>query len=404
MEIFMQTSKLIAATACLCASACLGLTTDCDQVRAGEQPSSATSVKIGFINSTSGAEAPIGENLTNGVTLAVKDLAQEGIHVDLYTGDDIGKPQIAMSAFEELASDGVAGVVGPYTSSCANAVAKLSEKYRVPELIPVAAKTEITKQGYKWVYRLNSTSEQYASTILDAALRFGKPKTIVFIYENSDFGSSTFDAAKNYAAEKGLTILGSESYSPGNPDFRSTLSKFKSEKPDLVFMVSYATDAVLIMRQSREIGLQPQAFLGGGAGFTTAQFASETAISEQVMTDTQWTNDVKWPGAQAFYDRYKSEFGKEPSYHAACAYESMKIMAETAAKAGGDREKTRLELKAGHWTGIMGDVKFEDYDGFTNQNKHQMLVQQIQDGHYVTVFPTQYASKAVIYPFRRWNQ
>ena len=33
--------------------------------------SQAAKVKIGFINSITGPEAPIGENLTNGVTLAL---------------------------------------------------------------------------------------------------------------------------------------------------------------------------------------------------------------------------------------------------------------------------------------------------------------------------------------------
>jgi branched-chain amino acid transport system substrate-binding protein len=43
----------------------------------------ATKVKIGFVNSITGPEAPIGENLSNGVTLAVEDLKKEGIDVDL---------------------------------------------------------------------------------------------------------------------------------------------------------------------------------------------------------------------------------------------------------------------------------------------------------------------------------
>ena len=35
-------------------------------------------VKIGFINSITGPEAPIGENLTNGVDMAVEDLKKKG--------------------------------------------------------------------------------------------------------------------------------------------------------------------------------------------------------------------------------------------------------------------------------------------------------------------------------------
>ena len=363
----------------------------------------AAKVKIGFINSITGPEAPIGENITNGVSLAIEDLKKKGINVDLLKEDDTGKPQISMSAMEKLSGEGIAGVVGPYTSACANAVAKLAEKYKVPEVIPAAAKEEITRQGYKWVFRLNAPADKYASVIIDAALGMGKPKTIAFIYENTDFGTSTVNSAKAYAALKGIRVVADEPYSKGSPDYRSTLTKIKAQKPDLIFMVSYVADAILLMRQSREIGLQPQAFLGGGAGFTTAQFAKETDISNYVLSSTQWTKDAKWPGARDFFNRYKAKFGKEPTYHAACGYESMMILAETAAKAGGDREKTRAGLKSGSWDGIMGNVKFDDYDGFNNQNNHQMLVEQIQHGVYETVFPKQYAARKAIYPFPRWK-
>jgi branched-chain amino acid transport system substrate-binding protein len=363
----------------------------------------ATNVKLGFINSITGPEAPIGENITNGVNLAIEDLKKQGINVELLKEDDTGKPQISMSAMEKLAGQGVAGVVGPYTSACANAVAKLAEKYKVPEVIPAAAKEEITRQGYKWVFRMNAPADQYASVIIDAALGLGKPKTIAFIYENTDFGTSTVKSAKEYVAKKGLKVIADEPYSKGSPDYRSTLTKIKAEKPDLVFMVSYVADAILLMRQSREIGLQPQAFLGGGAGFTTSQFAKEKDISNYVLSSTQWTKDAKWPGAKAFFNRYKSRFGKEPTYHAACGYESMMVLAESASKAAGSREKTRANLKAGKWNGIMGHVQFADYDGFTNQNKHQMLVEQIQHGVYETVYPKEYAARKAIYPFPRWK-
>jgi branched-chain amino acid transport system substrate-binding protein len=366
--------------------------------------SQAAVVKIGVINSMTGPEAPIGENLTNGIKLAQDDLKKKGITVNLVWEDDTGKPQIAMSAMEKLATrDGVAGVVGPYTSACSNAVAKLAEKYKVPLLVPAAAKEEITRQGYKWVYRLNAPADVYASVLIDAMSTLGKPKTIALIYENTDFGTSTSKTAKSYALKKGIQVVADESYSKGSPDYRSTLTKIKSKNPDLVFMVSYVADAILIMRQAREIGLQPKAFLGGGAGFTTVEFAREKEISNNVFSSTQWTDDVNWPGAADFGRRYKSRFGKEPTYHAACAYAAMMIMAETSSKNLGDREKTRAGLKNGAWKGIMGDVRFADYAGFTNQNNHQMLVQQLQSGKYETVFPTNFATRKSVYPFPKWR-
>jgi branched-chain amino acid transport system substrate-binding protein len=360
-------------------------------------------VKIGFINTMTGAEAPIGENLTNGVDMAVEDLAKKGVKVALVKQDDTGKPDKAMGAMEQLATgDEVAAIVGPYTSANANAVAKLAEQYKVPQVIPAAAKEEITKQGYKWVFRLNAPAHQYAQSLLDAALQLGKPKTVAFIYESTDFGNSVSAAAKAYATSKGLQVVGDEAYQKGAADYRSTLTKMKASNPDLVFMVSYVADAILLMRQSREVGLKPQAFLGGGAGFDTAQFEGEKDISTNVFSVTQWTPESS-PASTEFAERYKAKYGKKPTYHAACAYAAMMIVGEVAAASGGNRDKIREALDAGSWTGIMGDVKFQDWEGFTNQNRLVMPVIQYQQGAAATIYPAKAAMKKAVYPFPGWK-
>jgi branched-chain amino acid transport system substrate-binding protein len=361
-------------------------------------------VKVGFINSITGPEAPIGENLTNGVEMAIADLKKAGIDIQLIKQDDTGKADKAISAIEQLATgDEVAAVVGPYTSACANAVAKQAEQYEVAQVIPAAAKEEITRQGYKWVFRTNAPAHNYAQSLIDAALALGKPKTVAFIYESTDFGSSVSKAGKEYAIAKGLTVVADEAYQKGAPDYRSTLTKIKAQNPDLVFMVSYVADAVLLMRQSRELGLKPQAFLGGGAGFDTAQFESEKDISTNVFSVTQWTPDTGYPGAADFNERYKAKFGKKPTYHAACAYATMMIVGEVAAKNGGDRKKIRDALATGTWKGILNEVKYESYEGFTNQNKHEMIVIQYQDGKAETIWPAKLAKKKAVYPFPGWK-
>lgn len=84
-----------------------------------------------------------------------------------------------MSAMEKLVTrDCVAGVVGPYSSACANAVSKLAEKYKVPLLVPVASKEDITRQNQKFVFRLSATTEDYANILISMAQKLGKPKTM----------------------------------------------------------------------------------------------------------------------------------------------------------------------------------------------------------------------------------
>lgn len=361
-------------------------------------------VKIGVINSMTGPEAPIGENITNGIKIALDDLKAKGINVEVVWEDDTGKPPVGMSALEKLATrDNVAGVVGAYSSAVTSAVAAQAERYKVPLVNPVASKEEITRQGYKWVYRVSATTGDYASILLDMATTLGKPKTIAILNENTDFGVSGAKSAREYAQKKGIKVVYQEAYSKGSPDYRSTLVQMKQSNPDLVFMVSYVADAILIMRQSREIGITPQAFLGAGAGFATVQFAQEKAISNGVFSSTQWTPAVSWPGAKEFAQKYQQRYGKAPTYHAATAHAAMMILGQVAAQAGGDRAKIQQALNTGSWETIDGPVKFQDYEGYTHQNKHQMLVEQVQDGKHVTVWPTSIAPGKPIWPFPGWK-
>ena len=364
----------------------------------------AAPVKIGIVNSMTGPEAPIGEDLSNGIKLAIEDLKKKNIEVQAIWEDDTGKPQVGIGAMEKLATrDNVAGVVGAYTSAATSVVAKTAERYKVPLVNPVASKEEITRQGYKYVFRVSATTNDYAQVLLDMALSFGQPKTLGILNENTDFGVSGGRSAKEYAEKKGLKVVFNEAYSKGSPDYRSTLVNVKNANPDIVFMVSYVADAILLMRQSREIALSPMAFLGAGAGFSNAQFAKETAVSNGIFSSTQWTAAVSWPGAKEFAKTYQERYGKTASYHAATAYTAMWILAQAASQSNGDREKTRAALDGGSWETLDGTVKFADYEGYTNQNKHQMLVEQIQNGKFVTVWPKELQSGKPIWPFPGWK-
>jgi branched-chain amino acid transport system substrate-binding protein len=369
-------------------------------------PAAATGAppKIGLVNSMTGPEAPIGEHLTHAFKLAIEDLKAEGVDAQFIWEDDAGKPQVSMTAVEKLVTrDGVCGIVGPYSSAAGNADAKIAERYKVPLLVPLAAKDEITRQGFQWVFRLAPTTIDRVSALFDLALASGKPSSIAILNENTDFGVSVGRSARVVAEKRGLKVVFEEAYAKGSPDYRSTLSKLKDTKPDLVFMGSYVVDAILLMRQSREIGLAPQAFLGAGAGFAMSQFAEEKAISQGVFSSAEWAPDVKWPGAREFAERYEKRFGKPPTYHASGAYQSAMIMARTAAKVGCDRAKIRDALRAGKWTGITGVTAFQDFDGYTNQNKQVMVVQQILDGKHATVWPPELASRKPIWPFPGWK-
>src|SRR3954465_11128452 len=178
----------------------------------------AAPVKLGVIDSLTGPEAPIGEDISNGIKLAVEDLKKKGIEVQGVWEDDTGKPQVGISAMEKLATrDNVAGVVGAYTSAVTSVVAKSAERLKIPLVNPVASKEEITRQGYKYVFRVSATTKNYASVLIDMATSFGQPKTMAILNVNTDFGVSGGRSPEEYAQKKGLKVGFFQGYSKVSP-------------------------------------------------------------------------------------------------------------------------------------------------------------------------------------------
>ena len=53
----------------------------------------------------------------------------------------------------------------------------------------------------------------------------------------------------------GGMIIGEHNYTAGDKDFKAQLTSIKAEKPDAIFLPGYYTEAGLVCRQARELGM-----------------------------------------------------------------------------------------------------------------------------------------------------
>jgi len=366
--------------------------------------------KVGIPLPLTGAEAKFGEMEKQAYQMAVEEInakgGVKGAKLVLDIQDSGGKPETATAIVEKFITvNKYPIVVGEYTSQCSYAVAGVAEKYKVPYLVVTGAADKITQQGWKYVYRLNPPSSLYNMGIFSFYEAVAKPKSIALLYENTDFGTSTSKAMKEYCDAKGIKVVLSEGYQSGAVDFKPILQKVKSLRPEIIYMVSYLMDASLLMRQSKELDINPQAFIGGAAGFTLPEFLQNAAdASELVMSGTLWTPQAKYPGAKEFFDKFKAKFGKEPDYHGAEAYAAAYVLADTLtrAKAWGP-EELRDALAATDMMTAFGPVKFAAWGQFTNQNKMDTLVLQVIKKKFETIWPKEGASAPYVYPVPRWR-
>jgi branched-chain amino acid transport system substrate-binding protein len=357
-----------------------------------------------------GAEAKFGEMEKQAYEMAAAEInargGVKGQKLALDIQDSGGKPETASAIVEKfITMSKYPIVVGEYTSQCSYAVAGVAEKYKVPYLVVTGAADKITQQGWKYVYRLNPPSSLYNMGVFSFFEQIAKPKSIAILYENTDFGSSTSKAMKDWCESKEIKVVLFEGYQAGAIDFKPILQKVKSLRPDILYMVSYLMDASLLMRQSKELDINPQAFIGGAAGFTLPEFLQNAAeASAYCMSATLWTPQAKYPGAKEFFDNFKTKFGKEADYHGAEAYAAAYVLADVLKRAKSwTPEDLRSALADTNMMTAFGPVKFVSWGQFTNQNRMDTLVLQVIGKKFETVWPKEGASAPYVFPVPRWR-
>jgi branched-chain amino acid transport system substrate-binding protein len=372
-------------------------------------------VVVGIPLAITGIHAKFGEQHHNGYQMALEEiLAQGGIRKGALKGKKIvfhfedveGKPEKAKAVTEKLITrDKVPMIMGGYASSEVFAVAGTTVQYGLPFLSPSGAADEITQKGWKNVFRLNQPASEYCSGLEDFMLKIVRPTSMVILFENTLFGTSTAKAMRGWCEENKIKVLMFEPYEAGTADFKPLLTRVKSSRPEVIFMVSYIMDAVLLTRQTAELDIDSKLFCGGAAGFALPEYLDGVGrLGEGVMTAVLWSHDVKYPGAQKFYDKFKNKFKLAPTYHGAEAYSAAYVLHDVLERTKSlSKEDLIKALAETNMMTIFGPVKFVHYQKFTNQNRIPSLVVQVVKGKHETIWPPDAAAAKYIYPQPKWK-
>ncbi len=357
-----------------------------------------------------GSKAKFGEIEKRSYEIALEEINAaggiKGKKVKLVFEDSQGKPEISRAIAEKIIDVKKQPVIfGEYSSSCSKAIAAVAEERKVPYLVVTGAADNITQQNYRYVFRMNPSVSYYTSGLRSFLKEVVKPRTIAIIHESTDFGTKGAEGMVKDAKRIGMKVVLKEKYESGAVDFKPILSKVKSKRPDVIYMVSYVMDAALLMRQIKELRIDAKLFAGGAAGFAIPEFIENAKdASEYVVTATLWSPMVAYPGAKDFAEKYKSRHGKYPSYHGAEAYSALYVIKDALERAKSwSSEDIRKALKETNIVTAFGPIKFEDREGYQNQNFMDTLVLQVIDGKHETIWPLKYATRKYVYPIPRWR-
>ncbi len=384
-------------------------------------PARAQTLKIGAPQPMTGPDAPFGDKFKKAYGMAVEEInaagGVNGKQIEVVIEDHLAKNALAATVAEKLITEGkVLVMTGGRASGQAMEIASVCQRLKTPYLVDHPSADMITTKGFEWVFRNNPTGSIYPAAF-DSFISESPgamPKSAAVVYDNTLFGKTIAASAMKFLKSKNVPIVADEAYPVNTLDFKPVMTKVKGTSPDFLLLIAVSTtDAILLVRHAKEMGVTPRAFVGFGGGFGVADFASQLGpLAQNVFSSAAWSGNPNEPKTKAFYDKFHSRYGIWPHEHEVEGYSGIYIIADALRRAkltgnlDADRDEVRKALLATDMTTVFGKVKFGNWTGptgdpFTNQNiyspEHSVLAQW-RDGQLLNVWPKAFAETTLVFP------
>jgi branched-chain amino acid transport system substrate-binding protein len=310
--------------AALCVAGCGGTGTD--------------ELVIGEYGSLTGSDATFGQSTKDGMQLALDGLTQQkegkigGLKVRVVAEDDQGRPEEAATVVQKLINqDRVICVVGEVASSRSLAAAPICQGAGVPMISPSSTNPKVTEVG-DFIFRM-CFIDPFQGTVMAKFTSQNLHLQHVAILKDvkNDYSVGLAKFFTDAFTQLGGTIVTEQAYAAGDQDFRAQLTAIKAKNPQAIFLPGYYTEAGLIARQARELGLK-QPILGGD-GWESSQLLQ---IGGDAMNGNYYSNhfavDNPDPRLQGFLAKYRSTFHHDPDAIGGLAYDAGNVLFQSLEK------------------------------------------------------------------------
>jgi branched-chain amino acid transport system substrate-binding protein len=234
---------------------------------------------------------------------------------------------------------------------------------------------------------------------------------------DSDFAKKAADGARENALAMGFKIVYERSYPPTTVDFNPIVRAIQATNPDLVYVASYPTDSVGIVRAANEVRLKTKLF--GGAMVGLQYGALKTQLGSQlnnIIVHDFYVPEptLRFPGIEEFLKRYQAKVsggGMDPLgfFVPPFAYANLQVLGQAVAAVGRlDQERLGEYLRSHSFNTIVGEVKYApngewarprvlhvQFQGVTGNDLEQFK----KAGTQTVIYPKHLASGTLRYPY-----
>jgi branched-chain amino acid transport system substrate-binding protein len=330
--------------------------------------------------------------------------------IEIIYYDDESTPARGAQLVERLIQqDGVKFLLGPYSSGLTEAIAPVTEKYGVPMVEANGAAVSLFQKGYRYLFAVLSTTDQYLRGAVDLAAALNEDPSklrVAMAFENDPFSQDVREGVLEDIAKHGMKVVVDDKLPPELNDMSVTLTKTKALRPDLLLISGHDKGAALAVRQvaDQRVNVPMMAITHCDSAQVAEKFG---AAAEYTLCAAQWASTLKYEdalfgSASDYAALYETTYKHVAPYQAAESSAAVQVFADAFERAGTlDPDAVRDALSQTDMKTFYGPIRFDETG--KNVSKPTVLF-QVQDGKYVVVYPREFAEGELRWPTPPWSE
>ena len=299
-------------------------------------------IRVGLMLPYSGAFAPLGVAIENGVRMAINEQGGKlgGREIEWFKVDDESDPSKGIENANKLVQrDKVDVLIGTVHSGVQMGIQRVARDSGVLSLIPNAGVHAATRSlCAPNVFRTSFSNSQPTLALGQAMVNKGHKKAVWITWKYAA-GDEAFEGFKESYTKAGGTIIKELGLPFPNVEFQALLTEIAALKPDAVACFFAGPSGAKFMKDFAAAGLKGKIALYGSGFLTEGVLQAAGPAADGVMTTLHYSDSLDTPRNKKFRLEYAKTFKMQPDVYAVQGYDTGLLLIQGANAVKGDLSK-----------------------------------------------------------------
>ena len=341
------------------AIASAALLTGCD--------STPSVIKIGVAQPLTGNLAALGQDLLNGVNLAVEELNKEGVRIngksvtfEVIAVDDRANADTGKEVAKQLVDAGVVAVIGHLNSGVSIAAAPIYAEKSIAQMA-ISTNPKFTALGHPTTFRLVANDTLQAKAIGSFSASQFKSTKYALLDDGTPYGKDLAAGAAVQLKNAKKEIVLQQSFDDKTTKFDELAGKLKAGNVEAIVSTLNDFQIIALIEALKKVSYTDVYMLGGDTIKTTLMLKG-AGVLKGLYATSPILEAREFTAGAAFLDKYRAKYKIEPAYAGHYTYDAMHVLAGAMRRAESANPKKIVETlrKIDGYAPATGSMKWDD--------------------------------------------